>query len=184
MSTCPLAVAVSEPDEHGVESELERALRVSQEIWDEAVAGHRLAPPDAGFSDRLDRLAVAAGNQAQLSRLAHYEGFKWMPHTGMSEPPWELHPESGRRGPVELWRRFDEAVASFARAGRGSNLLEVANALGRIGGAAADLSEAIARADRASGLLAPSEEDTPEYWTKVVDPWGVASSEAPAPPEN
>lgn len=175
---------MSEPDDHGAESELERALRVAQEIWNEAVAGHRLAPPDAGFSDRLESLAVAARNQAQLCQLAHYEGFKWTPHTGLSDPPWELHPESGRRGPVELWRRFDNGVASFARAGRGSDLLEVATALGRIAGAAGDLSEAIGRSDRASGLLPPSEEDTPEYWTKVVDPWGAASSEPPAPPEN
>jgi hypothetical protein len=180
-----LAVAVSEPDDYDVDAEeLERALRVAQEIWDAAVAGHRLAPPDAGFSDRLERLAVAARGQAELSRLAHYEGYRWIPHTGPPEPPWELRAESGRRGPIELWRRFDEAIASFARVARGTDLLEVATALGRIGGAAEELSETIRRADRASGLLPASEEDTPEYWAKVVDPWGVASSEPPARPEN
>jgi hypothetical protein len=175
---------VSEPDDHAGESELERVLRVSQEMWDEAVAGHRLAPPDAGFSDRLGRLAVAAHSQAEICEIAYHEGFNWIPRTGPSDPPWELHPESGRRGPVELWRRFDEAVAQFARVGRGTNLLAVATALGRIAGAAGYLSEAIGRADRASGLLPPSDEDTPEYWIKVVDPWGVAPSEPPAPPEN
>lgn len=114
VSPCLSAVDVSEPAKLDTESELERALRVSQEFWDEAVARHRLAPPDAGFSDRLDRLAAAARAQAQLCQIAHYDGYKWTPHTGTPEPPWELHPESGRRGPVELWRIFDQGVAEFA----------------------------------------------------------------------
>ena len=174
---------MSEPAKLDTESELERALRVSQEFWDEAVARHRLAPPDAGFSDRLDRLAAAARAQAQLCQIAHYDGYKWTPHTGTPEPPWELHPESGRRGPVELWRIFDQGVAEFARAGRGTDLLDVSRALAWIARAARDLSQAVARADRASGLLPPSEEDTVEYWTRVMDRSGVLPTQRPEPRE-
>ncbi len=179
----PRAVDVSEPADLGAEDELERALRDSEEFWDETVARHRLAPPDAGFSDRLDRLAAAARARAQLCQIAHYEGYNWTPHTGTPDPPWELHPDSGRRGPIELWRIFDQGVAEFARAGRGTDLLAVSRALAWIARAARDLSHAVARADRASGLLPPSEEDTMEYWLRVMDRSGGLPTERSEPRE-
>ena len=41
-------------------------LRASGDGWVAAIEAHRMAPPDAGFSTRLARLAMAAGEQARV----------------------------------------------------------------------------------------------------------------------
>jgi hypothetical protein len=70
-----------------------------------------------------------------------------------SKPPYELQSGSGRRGPPDLWLRFDDAVADLSRAEAGIDLLEVAAAYEQLAGTAAPLAEAIEELDRASGLL-------------------------------
>ncbi len=140
-------------DEHLAETQVEATFYEALKGWDAAVEKHVLAPPDAGFSDRLASLAASGHIQAERCRLAHRDGFKWTPHTGPPVAPWELQPESGRRGPTELWRIFDAACAEFARAGRGTDLLVMGQAFDRLADAAGELATAIAQADRASGLL-------------------------------
>ena len=138
-----------------VNEERARAMfRDAQEQWREALQAHRLAPPDAGFSARLAALAEAARSEAEACRSAEVAGFEWPPHrAASSKPPFELQPGSGRRGPNELWGRFDGAVAELDRAATGSDLLEVADAYAELADVAAELADAVERADRTSGLL-------------------------------
>jgi hypothetical protein len=133
------------------------AFREAQEKWHRALEGHRTAPPDAGFSARLAELADAAQAEAVACRDAHEAGFEWPPHrAAASNPPYELRPGSGRRGPEELWRRFDIAVSELNRAATGTELLDVARTYGDLASAASDLAGAVEREDAASGLLPPA----------------------------
>ena len=130
------------------------AFRDAQERWRGALEAHRLAPPDASFSARLSGLADAARAEAQACRVAEGAGFEWPPHRASSSaPPYELQPGSGRRGPAELWRRFDAAVSELNRAATGTDLLAVAVAYEELAEAADELAVAVEREDRASGLL-------------------------------
>jgi hypothetical protein len=136
------------------ENAAQAAFRNAQERWRDALAAHRLAPPDAGFSGRLSALAEAARVEADACRAADAAGFEWPPHRASSSaPPYELQPGSGRRGPEELWRRFDGAVTEISRAATGTDLVEVARAYEELAEAAGALAEAVEREDRASGLL-------------------------------
>jgi hypothetical protein len=137
-----------------VEKRAQAAFRAAQEAWAEALASHRLAPPDACFSARLAELSAAACAEAKACRQAEAAGFEWPPHRASSnKPPYELQPGSGRRGPGELWRAFDGAVVELNRAATGTDLIEVAHAYDALAAAAGDLAEAVEREDRASGLL-------------------------------
>ena len=130
------------------------AFRKAQEEWRSALAVHRLAPPDAGFSARLAGLAAAARAEADACRVADRAGFEWPPHRASSSaPPYELQPGSGRRGPEELWRRFDGAVSELNRAATGTDLIAVAVAYEELAEVAGELAVAVEREDRASGLL-------------------------------
>jgi hypothetical protein len=136
------------------EQRAQAAFRDAQARWREALDAHRLAPPNAEFSTRLAALADAAQAEAEACREAEAAGFEWAPHrASSSKPPYELQPGSGRRGPGELWARFDGAVAELNRAATGSDLLQVADAYDQLGVVARELAEAVERSDRASGLL-------------------------------
>ncbi|HEX4035163.1 MAG TPA: hypothetical protein VHX66_12030 [Solirubrobacteraceae bacterium] len=130
------------------------AFRAAQERWRAALEAHRLAPPDAGFSSRLAALADAARAEAAACRAADGAGFEWPPHrASSSKPPWELQLCSGRRGPQELWRRFDGAVIELSRAATGTDLVEVALAYEELAAVAEELAVAVEREDRSGGLL-------------------------------
>jgi hypothetical protein len=140
--------AMSEPDE------AQRAFAAAQTGWREALDAHRLAPPDAGFSARLAALSEAATVEAKACRAADAAGYEWPPHRAPSSaPPYELRPDSGRRGPAELWRRFDAAAADLSRAAAGTDIVAVADAYAELGEAAGALAEAVEREDRAGGRL-------------------------------
>jgi len=81
-----------------------------QERWRRATDAHRMAPPDAGFSERLAELAAVCYAEADICRRADAAGFDWPPHRSAGTQPYELQPGTGRRGPEALWRRFDAAV--------------------------------------------------------------------------
>jgi hypothetical protein len=130
------------------------AFRAAQARWREALDAHRLAPPDAGFSPRLAALSEAANAEADACREAEKAGFGWPPHRATaSAPPYELRPDSRRRGPEELWRRFDAAAADLSRVAAGTGLLAVADAYAELGEVAGELAQAVQREDEASGLL-------------------------------
>ncbi len=127
-----------------------RAVRHASNAWAEAMRAHKLAPPDAGFAGRLQGLAQAAEQEQVTWEHAHASGLLWRPVPGAehAEPPYELRPNTGRRGPLELWDRFDSAVSGLNRAITGTSAADVADAFGEIAQAAAALAEAVARGDR------------------------------------
>jgi hypothetical protein len=133
---------------------VQQEFRTAQETWSKALEAHRLAPPDAAFSVRLAALADAARGEADACREADAAGFGWPPHRATSsKPPYELQPGSGRRGPRELWLRFDEAVADLSGVAAGTDLVEVADAYEQLANASSELAAAVEKLDRASGLL-------------------------------
>ena len=123
-------------------------LRASGDGWVAAIEAHRMAPPDAGFGARLAGLSLAAGEQARVYRAAASD-FEWVPSSG-GKPPYELLPDTGRRGPERLWQRFDAAVARLGAATEGEDMIEVADAYEDLAAAAIELSKAIEREDTAS----------------------------------
>jgi len=119
--------------------------------WAAAVEAHRLAPPDAGFAERLAGLARGAGHAARVCREANAAGFLWPPaRKADSEPPYELRPGTGRPGPQELWQRFDQATTRLGTMAAGEDMLEVAGAYEELAAIAGELAQAIAGEDRAS----------------------------------
>ena len=126
----------------------------AQEHWRTAIDAHRTAPPDAAFGTRLAALARAAFEEAQVCVAADEAGLEWPPHRGAnSEPPYELRPGSGRRGPDGLWRRFDVAVGELNRAATGRDLQAVARAYEELAEVTSELAAAVETDDRKSGLL-------------------------------
>ncbi len=137
-------------------SDSERAFAEARAAWRAALRDHVLAPPDAGFSARLAELAAAAEQRAAACEAARREGFEWPPARGSARPPYELQPGTGRRGPDELWERFDEAVAELDRVSEGRSLRAVGRAYAELADVASQLAKAVERLDRASGLLSSS----------------------------
>lgn len=118
--------------------------------WAEAMRAHVMASPDEGFAARLRKLSEAAATEQVAWERAHKADLMWRPVPGAerAEPPYELRPGTGRRGPEELWLRFDDAVARLNQAIAGSSSEEVAAAFGEIAAAADDLSDAVALQDQ------------------------------------
>jgi hypothetical protein len=132
--------------------ELTQAVRLAGDGWASAMRAHKLAPPDAGFAGRLDRLAKAAAAEQTAWRRADEAGLHWKPVPGAegAEPPYELRPGTGRRGPAPLWDEFDAAVAALNRAITGSDAAAVADAFGELARASAELADAVSREDQAA----------------------------------
>ncbi len=130
-------------------AQIMRAVRHASGAWADAMRTHKLAPPDAGFAQRLRALAEAAGREQVAWEHAHAAGLSWRPVPGAenAEPPYELRPGTGRRGPSELWDRFDAAVASLNRAIAGTSAADVADGFGELGEVAAALADAVERED-------------------------------------
>ncbi len=126
-----------------------RAVRQAGNNWAQAMRAHKLAPPDLGFASRLRALADAAASEQVAWEYAHAAGLLWRPVAGAdrAEPPYELRPGTGRRGPPELWARFDASVGALNRAITGSDAGMVADAFGELSEAAGALAEVIERED-------------------------------------
>jgi hypothetical protein len=139
-------------------AQIMRAVRQAGNDWAEAMRAHKLAPPDARFAARLRTLSEAAEREQVAWEHAHAAGLLWRPIPGAerAEPPYELRPGTGRRGPTELWTRFDESVSALNRAITGSDAAVVADAFGELSEAASALSDAVAREDEAAAARSPS----------------------------
>ncbi len=126
-----------------------RAVRLAAAGWAEAMRAHKMAPPDHDFAQRLANLARAAEYEQMAWEHAHAAGLLWRPVPGAegAEPPYELRPGSGRRGPGELWARFDGAVQALNRAITGSDSAHVADAFGEMAEATRVLADAVAAQD-------------------------------------
>jgi hypothetical protein len=113
--------------------------------WSGAMRAHEQAPPDPGFRDRLRALAEAAAAMRDGHARALDAGLAWRPvaDSERTRPPYELRPGTGRRGPVDLWTRFDAAVQQLNQAGAGDNLADVVNAYGAVARAASELVDAL-----------------------------------------
>jgi hypothetical protein len=129
-----------------------RAVRHAGDGWAEAMRTHKLAPPDAGFAERLHSLAEAASAEQVAWEHAHAAGLLWRPVPGAENatPPYELRPGTGRRGPADLWERFDGAVTGLNLAITRSDAGRVADAFGELAEAAGALAGEVARQDRAT----------------------------------
>ena len=102
-------------------------FREGMASWASAVEAHKQAPPDENFAARLSALSKGATEAARVCREAHAAGFEWPPaRKADSEPPYELRPGTGRRGPEELWQRFDQSTTRLGTMAAGTNMLEVA----------------------------------------------------------
>jgi hypothetical protein len=134
-------------------SESEQAFQEARRAWREALREHVVAPPDAGFSARLGALSAAAAQRAAACEAAYKDGFEWPAARGGAKPPYELQPGSGRRGPENLWARFDEAVAELDRVSEGRSIRAVGRAYAELAEIGSQLARAVERQDRASGLL-------------------------------
>jgi len=139
------------------ELDLQRAhamslVRHASHGWADAMRAHKLAPPDSGFAARLRGLAEAAAGEQVAWEHAHAASLQWRPVPGAEHgaPPYELRPGTGRRGPEELWQRFDAAVATLNHAITGSSAADVADAFGEMARTAAALADAVAREDDAT----------------------------------
>jgi hypothetical protein len=133
-------------------AQIMRAVRQAGSQWSQAMRAHVLAPPDPGFAGRLRQLAEAAAREQVAWEHAHAAGLMWRPIPGAerAEPPYELRPGTGRRGPAQLWARFDAAVTALNVSIAGSDAAVVADAFGEMAEAAGALAEAIAQEDAAS----------------------------------
>jgi hypothetical protein len=126
-------------------------FRGANDGWGRALAAHRMAPPDAGFAARLAGLAAAAGEQARVCREADAAGFEWPPHRAAdARPPYELQPDTGRRGPKRLWRSFDMAVERLNSVVAGRDIIAVGDAYEELSRIAGELADAIEQEDTGS----------------------------------
>jgi len=117
--------------------------------WGSAVEAHKQAPPDLNFSTRLAALAQGATDAARVCREADAAGFAWPPaRKADSEPPYELRPGTGRRGPEQLWRRFDEAITRLGTVAAGEEMLEVARGYEELAAVVDELARAVDAEDR------------------------------------
>ena len=113
-----------------------------------ALRQHRLAPPDDGFSRRLKDFADACESQQIACDYAAQEGLGWEPMPAARRPPPpELRPDSGRRGPAELWATFDTAWEDLNKALEGISLPAVARAFGELATILRQLATAVAEED-------------------------------------
>jgi hypothetical protein len=130
-------------------------FREGMASWASAVEAHRLAPPDQDFARRLAALAQGASDAAGVCREAAAAGFQWPPaRKADSEPPYELRPGTGRRGPQQLWQRFDQATTRLGTVAAGEDILEVAAAYEELAAIAGELAQAVAAEGR-GGVARP-----------------------------
>jgi hypothetical protein len=110
----------------------------AEDLWAAAIRAHKLAPPDRSFAGRLRTLAKACAVEAAVAREAAEVGLQRSP---LPRPPTarrahELQPGTARRGPDDLWQRFDLAVERFNRAVAGADPAAVADGYAALGDAA------------------------------------------------
>ena len=135
------------PDERaeGAKPQAWTSVNEARASWSGAMRAHEQAPPDPGFRDRLRGLADAAAAMRDAHARALDAGLAWRPiaDSDRARPPYELRPGTGRRGPAELWARFDAAVQRLNEAGAGANLNDVVEAYAAVSRAAAELADAL-----------------------------------------
>src|SRR5581483_2281138 len=134
--------------------EASRQLDEAARRWAGAIFAHQMAPPDPGFAGRLRALSEAARLEEGACRELEAAGLLWMPLAGgeASQVPYELRPGTGRRGPEDLWVKFDGCVYQLNHAITGTSAADVGTAFGAVARAAEELADAVEAEDGAAGL--------------------------------
>jgi hypothetical protein len=129
----------------GAKTHVWTSVNDARASWSGAMRAHEQAPPDPGFRDRLRALADAAAAMRDAHARALQAGLAWRPvaDSERARPPYELRPGTARRGPHELWTRFDGAVQQLNEAGAGDNLADVVAAYAAVAHAASQLADAL-----------------------------------------
>src|SRR5437764_13631749 len=125
-------------------------VKLADERWSDALEASAEAPPDLDFAQRLRAIANAAEQEAAAHRHADALGLAHRPHPGARnlQPSHELRPGArSRRGPAELWERFDRAVAELGEALEGVALSAIARGFGELSEVARELADEIERID-------------------------------------
>lgn len=125
-------------------------VQLADERWSDALEASVEAPPDYGFAQRLRAIANAAEQEAAALRHADMLGLAHRPHPGARnmQLSHELRPGArSRPGPLELWDRFDTAVADLGEALEGVALSAISRAFGELSEVARDLAGEIERLD-------------------------------------
>jgi len=125
-------------------------VQLADQRWGEALEASAEAPPDLGFAQRVRAIANAAEQEAAALRYADRLGLGKRPYAGGRNMwlSYELRPGArSRRGPPELWERFDRAVADLGEAFEGVALSAVARAFGELSDVARELAAEIERID-------------------------------------
>jgi hypothetical protein len=125
-------------------------VQVADQRWGDALEASVQAPPDHGFAQRVRAIANAAEQEAAALRHADQLGIAHRPHPGASnmQLSHELRPgAASRRGPLELWERFDAAVAELGDSLEGVALSAIARAFGELSDVARELAAEIERID-------------------------------------
>lgn len=128
-------------------------VRAAENRWRQTLTQHRLAPPDAGFPDRLaDQADAARKAQAAYALAATIPGLVWTPlPPARRELPAELRPESARPGPGPLWETFDHTAQTLSDSWEGSSLEAIASAYGGLADALDSLAEPVIETYRRRG---------------------------------
>lgn len=143
--------SVADPDQQILSD-----FKAGMSSWASAVQSHKLAPPDLGFAGRLAALSEGASEAARVCRAADAAGFEWPPaRKADSEPPYELRPGTGRRGPEDLWLRFDQAITRLGTMAAGTDMLAVAESYEALAEITTQLAQAVERED-GSAVRAPA----------------------------
>jgi hypothetical protein len=105
-------------------------LNIADDRWETAIRASAAAPPDPGFAGRLRAIASAAEQEAAAFRLADAAGLAWpvLPEAADLTLSYELRRGGTRRGPDDLWDRFDAAVSDLALALQGVALSAISRA--------------------------------------------------------
>ena len=125
-------------------------VQLADQRWGDALEASVEAPPDEGFAQRVRTIANAAEQEAAALRHADILGLAHRPHPGARnmQLSHELRPGArSRRGSVELWERFDAAVAELGEGLEGVALSAIARAFGELADVARELAAEIERLD-------------------------------------
>ncbi len=131
-------------------------MRTAQNLWQQTLAQHRLAPPDDGFSARLlDQSGACRKLQISYAAGAETPGLGWtpLPHADRREPPPETRPDSGRRGPEALWAKHDATIEALSAAFEGTSLKAISDAFGDLADVLYALGTAVAEEDGDTGII-------------------------------
>jgi hypothetical protein len=119
-----------------------------------------MAPPDAGFAERLRDTATAASLEAAALEYAITAGLT-------AKEPWpdapvfaqEISAGANRPGDANLWEKWDEAVKDWQDVVQGTSISELARSFRLIAAYAEALADSV---DQERGTVNPANEDEAE----------------------